>query len=73
MGSPLLFFGNSIVLLFINNGNNRKTMGTMEIGKNIAQLIGPIILSPQTKFGVIISTIAHLMVDFVSCKYKGKI
>ena len=55
-------------------------MGTIEkqweqwkLEKNIAQLIGTIILSPQTKFGVIISTIAHLMVDFVSCKYKGKI
>ena len=39
--------------------------------KNIPQLIGTISLSPQTKFGVIIITIAHLMLDFVSCKYKA--
>ena len=36
-------------------------------------MIGTIILSPHTKFGVIIITIAHLMLDFVSYKYKGNI
>ena len=40
---------------------------------NILQLIGTISLSPQTKFGVIIITIAHLILDFIYCIYKGNI